>query len=41
MVAGGVRRAALEADAVILIDKPAVIARAKELGVTLLGFPAA
>jgi DUF1009 family protein len=41
MVAGGVRRAALETDAVILIDKPAVIARAKELGVTLLGFPAA
>ncbi|NBX34884.1 LpxI family protein, partial [bacterium] len=41
MVAGGVKRAALEADAVILIDKPAVIARAKELGVTLLGFPAA
>jgi DUF1009 family protein len=41
MVAGGVRRAALETDAVILIDKPAVIARAKELGVTLLGFPTA
>jgi DUF1009 family protein len=41
MVAGGVHRAALETDAVILIDKPAVIARAKELGVTLLGFPAA
>jgi DUF1009 family protein len=41
MVAGGVKRAALETDAVILIDKPAVIARAKELGLTLLGFPSA
>jgi hypothetical protein len=33
-----VAKAALEADAVILIDKPAVIARAKQLGVDLFGF---
>jgi DUF1009 family protein len=38
MAEGGVAKAALEADAVILIDKPAVIARAKQLGIDLLGF---
>jgi DUF1009 family protein len=38
MAEGGVAKAALEADAVILIDKPAVIARAKQLGVDLFGF---
>ena len=36
--AAGVAKAALEADAVILIDKPAVIARAKQLGIDLFGF---
>jgi DUF1009 family protein len=41
MATGGVRKAALESDAVILIDRPAVIARAKELGIDLLGFPKA
>ena len=41
MAEGGVRKAALEADGVILIDKPAVLARAKELGIDLLGFAAA
>ena len=38
MAEGGVTKAALEADAVILIDKPAVIARAKQLGIDLFGF---
>jgi DUF1009 family protein len=38
MAAGGVRKAALEVDGVILIDKPAVIQRAGELGITLVGF---
>jgi hypothetical protein len=38
MAEGGVAKAALEADAVILIDKPAVIARAKQLGIDLFGF---
>lgn len=38
MAEGGVRRAALEAGAVILIDKPRVLARAAELGITLAGF---
>ena len=38
MAEGGVAKAALEADAVILIDKPAVIARAKQLGLDLFGF---
>ena len=38
MAEGGVTKAALEADAVILIDKPAVLSRAKELGIDLLGF---
>jgi len=37
MAEGGVRRATLEADGVIMIDKPAVIARAKELGLYLEG----
>ncbi|NBV52055.1 MAG: DUF1009 domain-containing protein [Verrucomicrobia bacterium] len=38
MAEGGVTKAALEADAVILIDRPAVIARAKQLGIDLFGF---
>jgi DUF1009 family protein len=38
MAEGGVAKAALEADAVILIDKPAVIARARQLGLDLFGF---
>ena len=38
MAEGGVAKAALEADAVILIDKPAVLARAKQLGIDLFGF---
>jgi len=38
MAEGGVAKAALEADAVILIDKPAVIARARQLGIDLFGF---
>jgi DUF1009 family protein len=33
MAEGGVSKAALEIDGVILIDKPAVLARAKELGI--------
>jgi len=37
MAEGGVRRAALQVDAVIMIDKPAVIARAKELDISLEG----
>lgn len=37
MVEGGVRRATLQVDGVIMIDKPAVIARAKELGLYLEG----
>jgi hypothetical protein len=37
MAEGGVRRATLQADAVIMIDKSAVIARAKELGIYLEG----
>jgi DUF1009 family protein len=38
MAEGGVRRASLQVDAVIMIDKPAVIARAKELDLALEGF---
>lgn len=38
MAEGGVRRAALEADAVLLLDKPRVLAKARELGITLVGF---
>jgi DUF1009 family protein len=38
MAEGGVTKAALEADAVILIDKPAVLARARQLGIDLFGF---
>ena len=38
MAEGGVKKAALESDGVILIDKPLVLARAKELGIELLGF---
>jgi DUF1009 family protein len=41
MAEGGVRKAALESGGVILIDKPAVIARAKQLGIDLVGFPSA
>lgn len=40
MAEGGVRKAALETDSVILIDKPDVLARARQLGIELLGFPA-
>lgn len=40
MAEGGVQKAALETDGVILIDKPAVVARAKELGIDLYGFTA-
>lgn len=38
LAAGGVMKAAVEAGAVLLLDKPAVIARAKELGITLFGY---
>jgi len=38
MAEGGVRRAALEADAVLLLDKPRVLERARELGIALVGF---
>jgi len=38
MAEGGVRRAALEAGAVLLLDKPRVLARARELGIALVGF---
>lgn len=38
MAEGGVRQAALEAGAVLLLDKPRVLARARELGITLAGF---
>jgi DUF1009 family protein len=40
MAEGGVHKAALEVDGVILIDKPAVIQRAKQLDIDLLGFSA-
>lgn len=38
MDAAGIRCAALEAGGVILLDKPAVLRRARELGIHLLGF---
>jgi UDP-2,3-diacylglucosamine hydrolase len=38
MAEGGVRQAALEADGVLLLDKPRVLAKARELGITLVGF---
>lgn len=38
MAEGKVMRASLEADGVLMIDRPAVIARAKELGIELRGF---
>jgi len=41
MAEGGVKKAALEIDGVILIDKPLVIKRAKELGIDLVGFASA
>jgi UDP-2,3-diacylglucosamine hydrolase len=41
MHAASIRAAALEAGRVILIDKPAVLARADELGISLLGAEAA
>ncbi len=41
MAEGGVKKAALETDGVILIDKPLVIERAKELGIDLVGFASA
>ncbi|MDR1283445.1 MAG: UDP-2,3-diacylglucosamine diphosphatase LpxI [Opitutaceae bacterium] len=37
MHASGIRAAAMEAGRVILLDKPAVLARANELGISLLG----
>lgn len=40
MEKGGVRRAALEAGSVLLLDKTDVIARARELGITLYGYAA-
>ncbi len=40
MERAGLRAAALEAGGVILLDKPAVLARAKQLGISLLGFEA-
>lgn len=36
--AGGIRKVALESGAVLLLDKEAVVARAKQLGITLHGF---
>ncbi len=41
MAEGKVMRATLETDGVLMLDRPAVIARAKELGIELHGFPAA
>lgn len=41
MAEGGVTRASLESDGVLMIDRPAVIARAKELGIEINGFPSA
>lgn len=38
MAQGGVKKAALQADGVILIDRPAVLARASELKIDLQGF---
>lgn len=38
MAEGGVRQAALEADGVLLLDKPRVLERARALGITLVGF---
>jgi DUF1009 family protein len=38
MARGGVQKAALEVESVILIDRPAVIAHAKKLGIDLIGF---
>lgn len=38
LVAGGVKKAAIEAGAVLMLDKSAVIARARELGVALYGY---
>jgi DUF1009 family protein len=38
MAVGGVKRAALEVDGVLLLDKPKVLERARELGITLVGF---
>lgn len=40
LAAGGVRKAALEAGAVLILDRERVVARARELGITLLGFEA-
>ena len=40
MAKGGVKKAALQADGVILIDRPAVLARARELKIDLFGFTA-
>lgn len=38
MAEGGVRHAALEADGVLLLDKERVLARARALGITVVGF---
>ena len=38
MAKGGVQKAALEVDSVIFIDRPAVIAHAKKLGIDIVGF---
>lgn len=38
MAEGGVRHAALEADGVLLLDRARVLAKARELGITLVGF---
>jgi DUF1009 family protein len=38
MQEGGIKQAALEAGNVIMLDKPQVLTRAKELGITLYGF---
>ena len=38
MAEGGVRQAALEADGVLLLDKPRVLEKARSLGITLVGF---
>ncbi len=40
LAAGGIRRAALEAGSVLMLDRAEVVARAKALGITLYGFDA-
>jgi DUF1009 family protein len=41
MAEGKVMRASLEADGVLILDRPAVISRARELGIEIAGFPSA